>query len=354
MKRNLFTFAIAAVLMLMSTSCVTKKQYVGLQNNYDSLRTRYGTLRGDYNSLQSDYNDAKVALAEARTQNKSLEERLADEQARNKELKEQYAALMGSYDTNLKQGSVNIEKLVNEINASNQYIRKLVDAKTKSDSLNQALTNKLTRSLTREEMLDVNVQVLKGVVYISLADNMLYKSGSYEIGERAGETLMKIAKIITDYKDYEVLVEGNTDNVPISRENIRNNWDLSALRASSVVQELQNKYGVDPKRLSAAGRGEYNPIATNDTENGKQRNRRTQIIITALILVLAIGIKYGANDAISIGFTSLSGLAVAALVGIILNAILPGNTYEFHTSNRGDMAVNFGGTHDAEKVKEDK
>ena len=280
MKRNLFTFAIAAVLMLMSTSCVTKKQYVGLQNNFDSLRTRYGALRGDYNSLQSDYNDAKVALAEARTQNKSLEERLADEQARNKELKEQYAALMGSYDTNLKQGSVNIEKLVNEINASNQYIRKLVDAKTKSDSLNQALTNKLTRSLTREEMLDVNVQVLKGVVYISLADNMLYKSGSYEIGERAGETLMKIAKIITDYKDYEVLVEGNTDNVPISRENIRNNWDLSALRASSVVQELQNKYGVDPKRLSAAGRGEYNPIATNDTENGKQRNRRTQIIIT--------------------------------------------------------------------------
>lgn len=280
MKTNLFTFAVAAVLMLMSTSCVTKKQYVGLQNNYDSLRTRYGTLRGDYNSLQSDYNDAKVALAEARTQNKSLEERLADEQARNKELRDQYAALMGSYDTNLKQGSVNIEKLVNEINASNQYIRKLVDAKTKSDSLNQALTNKLTRSLTRAEMLDVNVQVLKGVVYISLADNMLYKSGSYEIGERAGETLMKIAKIITDYKDYEVLVEGNTDNVPISRENIRNNWDLSALRASSVVQELQNKYGVDPKRLSAAGRGEYNPIATNDTENGKQRNRRTQIIIT--------------------------------------------------------------------------
>ena len=103
---------------------------------------------------------------------------------------------------------------------------------------------------------------------------------SYEINERAGETLSKIAKIITDYKDYEVLVEGNTDNVPISRPNIRNNWDLSALRASSVVQELQNKYGVDPKRLSAAGRGEYNPITDNDSELGKQRNRRTQIIVT--------------------------------------------------------------------------
>jgi chemotaxis protein MotB len=109
---------------------------------------------------------------------------------------------------------------------------------------------------------------------------MLYKSGSYEINSRAAETLSKIAKIIKDYKDYDVLIEGNTDNVPISKPNIRNNWDLSALRASSVVQALQNDYGVDPKRLTAGGRGEYNPIASNDTATGKQRNRRTQIIIT--------------------------------------------------------------------------
>ena len=109
---------------------------------------------------------------------------------------------------------------------------------------------------------------------------MLYKSGSYEINDRAAETLSKIAKIIKDYKDYDVLIEGNTDNVPISRENIRNNWDLSCLRASSVVQALQNQYGVDPKRLTAGGRGEYNPLTANDTELGKQRNRRTQIIIT--------------------------------------------------------------------------
>ena len=122
--------------------------------------------------------------------------------------------------------------------------------------------------------------MLKGVVYISLADNMLYKSGSYEINDRAAETLSKIAKIITDYKDYDVLIEGNTDDVPILRENIRNNWDLSCLRASSVVQYLQTKFGVDPKRLTAGGRGEYNPIASNSTAVGKQRNRRTQIIIT--------------------------------------------------------------------------
>ena len=99
-----------------------------------------------------------------------------------------------------------------------------------------------------------------------------------KVSERAGETLSKIAKIIMDYKEYEVLIEGNTDTDPISRPNIRNNWDLSTLRASSVVQALQNTYGVDPKRLTAAGRGEYNPVASNDTPEGKMRNRRTQII----------------------------------------------------------------------------
>ena len=147
------------------------------------------------------------------------------------------------------------------------------------------LTNNLTRSLSREELKEVDVQVLKGVVYISLADNMLYKSGSYEINDRAAETLSKIAKIIMDYKDYDVLIEGNTDDVPVNAssltmKNIRNNWDLSCLRASSVVQDLQNHYGVDPKRLTAGGRGEYNPLTNNNSEVGKQRNRRTQIIIT--------------------------------------------------------------------------
>ena len=258
---------------MVFTGCVSKKQLAAVQAEYDNLKTEHA-------KLQSDYNDAKVRIAEYTSDSKSLAARLAEEQQRNKELKEAYAQLQRSYQNNVSEGNVNISKLVDEINASNKFIKQLVEAKSKSDSLNQALTNKLTRSLTREEMNDVDVQVLKGVVYISLADNMLYKSGSYEIGERAGETLAKIAKIIMDYKDYDVLVEGNTDNVPISQKNIRNNWDLSALRASSVVQALQNQYGVDPKRLTAAGRGEYNPVASNNSAAGKQRNRRTQIIIT--------------------------------------------------------------------------
>ena len=258
---------------LFMTSCVSKSKLAEVQTNYDNLKTEHA-------ALQKDYNEAQVRIAEYTSDSKSLAARLQEEQQRNKEMREAYSKLQSSYQSNVQQSNVNISKLVDEINASNKFIKQLVDAKSKSDSLNQALTNKLTRSLTRSEMNDVDVQVLKGVVYISLADNMLYKSGSYEIGDRAGETLQKIAKIITDYKDYDVLVEGNTDNVPISQKNIRNNWDLSALRASSVVQALQNQYGVDPKRLSAAGRGEYNPVASNDTAVGKQRNRRTQIIIT--------------------------------------------------------------------------
>lgn len=270
--KHLKLFAPLVALLLM-TSCVSKKKLAEVQTSYDQLKTEHATL-------QKDYNDAQVRIAEYTSDSKSLAARLKEEQERNKEMKEAYNKLQSSYQSNVQQGNVNISKLVDEINASNKFIKQLVDAKTKSDSLNQALTNKLTRSLSKQEMNDVDVQVLKGVVYISLADNMLYKNGSYEIGDRAGETLSKIAKIITDYKDYDVLVEGNTDNVPISQKNIRNNWDLSALRASSVVQALQTQYGVDPKRLSAAGRGEYNPVASNNSAVGKQRNRRTQIIIT--------------------------------------------------------------------------
>lgn len=268
MKHSISLFTMVVALFLLS-GCVTKKKYASLQTEKSKLETQY--------------QNAQLQLAENKANIKSLEERLAEAQKANAELKASYAALQNSLDKSIQQnsqGNVNISKLVDEINASNKFIKQLVEAKDKSDSLNMVLTNNLTRSLSRDELQDVDIKVLKGVVYISLSDNMLYKSGSYEISDRAGETLSKIAKIITDYKDYDVLVEGNTDTDPISRPNIRNNWDLSALRASSVVQALQNLYGVDPSRLTAAGRGEYNPIADNTSAAGKQRNRRTQIIIT--------------------------------------------------------------------------
>jgi len=275
MKHSVFSLSILTVCILF-TSCVSKKQFAGLQSDYNKLQTENSDLR-------KSYQDTKEQLVESRTNAKSLEDRLAEARRNNEEIRSSYAALQGSLDKSLQQnsqGNINISKLVDEINASNRFIKQLVETKSKSDSLNLVLSNNLTRSLSREELKEVDIQVLKGVVYISLADNMLYKSGSYEVNERAGETLSKIAKIIMDYKDYDVLIEGNTDTDPITRANIRNNWDLSALRASSVVQVLQNSYGVDPKRLTAAGRGEFNPIADNNSALGKQRNRRTQIIIT--------------------------------------------------------------------------
>lgn len=236
-----------------------------------------------YSQLRADYDASQVALAESKAYNKSLNAMLADAKKDNDNLRGNLQSLQSTLDQSIaqnSQGNVNISKLVDEINVSNKYIRQLVEAKSKSDSLNMVLTNNLTRSLTPEDRKDVDVKVLKGVVYISLADNMLFKSGSYEISDRAMDILSKVARIIKDYKDYDVLVEGNTDNVPISRTNIRNNWDLSTLRASSVVQVLQNSFGVDPSRLTAGGRGEYNPVATNATADGRQRNRRTEIIIT--------------------------------------------------------------------------
>lgn len=266
MKKNAVILPLLAATLLV-TGCASKKDLENCQTENRELTNNYMT--------------AKEQLAAAQARVTSLEEQLAQQ-------KKNYADLHKSLDKSLLNASsnnINISKLVDQINESNQYIRHLVEVKSKSDSLNMVLTNNLTRSLSREELKEVDVQVLKGVVYISLADNMLYKSGSYEINDRAAETLSKIAKIIMDYKDYDVLVEGNTDNVPVNQnsplmKNIRNNWDLSTLRASSVVQFLQSHYGVDPKRMTAGGRGEYNPLTSNNTEVGKQRNRRTQIIIT--------------------------------------------------------------------------
>mgnify|MGYP000064415012 FL=1 len=260
--KKILALGLLGALTLSLGSCVTNKKYAALQAEYQTTRD---------------------GLLECNTKSKSMTYVISDLKKQNEELKKSLADMKSTLDqsmANNQQGNVNIAKLVDEINASNKYIKELISAKSKSDSLNIALTNKLTRSLTNDELKDVDVKVLKGVVYISLADNMLFKSGSYEISDRAMETLSKIAKIIKDYSDYDVLVEGNTDNVPISRTNIRNNWDLSALRASSVVQCLQNDFGINPSRLSAAGRGEFNPIADNDSEVGKQRNRRTEIIIT--------------------------------------------------------------------------
>ena len=261
MKKSLFIMVVVAGSLAIS-SCVSKKDLENCQNENRSLTQSYQSTREQLAAANSRINSLMEQLSACESNNAALQNNLEKSLA------------------NSSSNNVNIAKLVDQIDESNKYIRHLVEVKSKSDSLNLVLTNNLTRSLSKEDLKDVDIQVLKGVVYISLSDKMLYKSGSYEISDAADATLSKIAKIITDYKDYDVLIEGNTDDVPIAQANIRNNWDLSCLRASSVVQALQKKYGVDPKRLTAGGRGEYNPIADNTTASGKAKNRRTQIIIT--------------------------------------------------------------------------
>ena len=263
MKFSIFPLVLIAGTTMFS--CVSQKKY-------DELASRFNSVYSENSGCQTELAVAKSKLANYENSYTQSENNVSNERAQVRELQK----LLNNC---IEGGNKNVAELVKEINESNKYIKHLVNTKNKSDSLNMVLTNNLTRSLSKDESKDVDVQVLKGVVYISLADNMLYKSGSYEISPAAGETLGKIAKIINDYKDYDVLIEGNTDNVPISKTNIRNNWDLSALRASSVVQALQNQYGVDGKRLTAGGRGEYNPLTSNATDAGRSKNRRTQIII---------------------------------------------------------------------------
>jgi len=264
----------------VTQGCVSSKQYAALQTSYNKSVDTNRDIKHSWQVTQQE-------LLGSQNENKNLRDQLAANRASADALiasaKANNATLQDALNKCLagnSQGNVNIAKLADQINASDSYIRHLVELKNKSDSLNQVLTNNLTRSLSPDEMKDVDIKVLKGVVYISLSDNMLYKSGSYMISDKAGTTLSKVAKIINDYSNYDVLIEGNTDNVPISQPNIRNNWDLSTLRASSVVQALQNNYGVDPKRLTAGGRGEFNPVASNSSDGGKSLNRRTQIIIT--------------------------------------------------------------------------
>ena len=196
MNKKVIVFALGAIVMF--GSCASKKELQACQTENKELGQKYV--------------DVKEQLAAANARLAALQDQLNQKTADMMHLQ----ASLDKSLTNASQNNISIEKLVDQINESNQYIRHLVEVKSKSDSLNMVLTNNLTRSLSREEMKEVDVQVLKGVVYISLADNMLYKSGSYEINDRAAETLSKIAKIIKDYKDYDVLIEGNTDNVPVN------------------------------------------------------------------------------------------------------------------------------------------
>lgn len=266
---KLFKILSISALAVLATSCVSKKEFDALNSNYKQCIENVGERQREIQDLKS--------------QNTSLNAHNASLTGENNLLKSQHDALKSSLDaclSNAGKGSANIDKLIGEINASNSYIKRLISTNTKNDSLNMALSNKLKRSLDNIADSDVDVKVLKGVVMISLSDKMLYKSGDYNVLSAAQDVLGKVAKVINDYDTYSVLIEGNTDNVPLNSSNSpKDNWDLSALRATSIAKVLQSQFGVDPKRITAGGRSEYNPKTTNASVSGRAENRRTEIII---------------------------------------------------------------------------
>lgn len=270
-------------------SCVSKKKFQememareGVMMELDEARKKLITCEEDNTRLIGEINELKGKLARGEMQLENemdklrrLEEELEYQKKTNTNLLDR----MSDLSIISKSGAESIKQSLEAINEQSKYIKDLTSEIQLKDSLNLALVMNLKRSLADVNDEDVIVEVKKGVVYISISDRMLFRSGSAVITSRAEEVLGKIAQVINDRKELEILVEGHTDNVPISTDCMKDNWDLSVKRATSVVRALQTKYNVDPARMTAGGRSEYIPKASNATSEGRSLNRRTEIIV---------------------------------------------------------------------------
>lgn len=263
-------------LALSLGSCVSKKVLKEEQ-------TRYVTLQGEYDRLQQELRNCNTQSAEDGRKRAALESEIAS-------LNKQIDFLKANNEQSLKQlenlsvisGSQaeSIKKSLENISAKDAYIQDLQSAIARKDSLNLALVTNLKGAIGNMDDKDINIKVDKGVVYIDISDKLLFKSGQYEITDRAKEVLGKVALVLKNQPDIEFMVEGHTDNVPYrGAGQLLDNWDLSVKRATAVVRVLQNQYGIPPARMAAAGRSEYIPVATNATAEGKAQNRRTRIVI---------------------------------------------------------------------------
>ena len=268
--------------LLILSSCVSNKKYKNVVSERDNLKLSQNQNQEKLDNCESNLEDYKSKLiicdnnyGFSKNQLKSQEKELEYFKSTNTNLLDRLADL----SVVSKSGAQSIKKSLEALNEQNKYIKDLTTSMRQKDSINLVLVMNLKRSLSDVNDEDINIEVKKGVVYISLSDKMLFKTGSDQIQPRAEDVLGKIAKVVKDYQNLEIMVEGHTDNVPISRDCYTDNWDLSVKRATSVVRTLQVKYGVKPERMTAGGRGEYVPKASNDTDKGKSLNRRTEIII---------------------------------------------------------------------------
>ena len=288
--RIILKFTLLLVMIATMSSCVSKKKFRSLQEQYglmqadlDRCQQAEGVYAKRLDSCEKDRDNLKTSLASANTSLTLRQEQLDDMRAQLEDLRQLRDRQVSQVDdlTVLSQkANDNIGETLAQLETKEKYVRLLQSAKTKTDSINLALAVNLKTVLKDGiEDSDIEVQVDKTVVFVNLSDKMLYQAGSSKLTARSKEVLGKIAKIIESRPNLEVMVEGYTDTDPIRNSCIEDNWDLSVKRATSVVRVLQKDYGIDPNKLIAAGRGEYNALAPNDTPANKSINRRTRIII---------------------------------------------------------------------------
>jgi len=261
-------FILTACCGLLFTSCVSKKQYAELESRQKKTQDLLNTATVKLNDCLSE----KSGL---QSENNALKSQVASLNATNGDLINQ----IGDFTDLTKKGAENLERSLESLKEKDLTIRKLQDAVTRRDSVNLALVQSLKGAIGNLDDEDINISVEKGVVYVNISDKLLFKSGSYNITSKAREVLGKVATVVNNKPDFEFLVEGHTDDDPISTGAVKDNWDLSVLRATSVVRYLQSEFGVSPARMTAGGRGEYVPIASNETKEGKSKNRRTRIVV---------------------------------------------------------------------------
>ncbi len=283
MKKLLLVFALVPFIF----SCASKKKIADLQSQLTELQAKSDQSLG---KAKADLSDCQSLTASLQGE---IKKRDADLEAKNGQLKSLQEQLdyLKRTNTNLldrlsdlsvinKSGAESIRKSLDALNEQGKYIKDLNSSIQRKDSVNLSLVMNLKRSLADVNDEDVTIEVKKGVVYISISDKLMFASGSAVVSNKAEAVLAKVAKVINDHKDLDILVEGHTDSVPISTDCIKDNWDLSAKRATSVVRLLQTKFDVDPERMTAGGRGEFEPQANNNSRAGRKNNRRTEIIVT--------------------------------------------------------------------------
>jgi len=270
---------------LLFSSCVSSQKFAELETKQKNTQDLLNTATVKLNSCLTE----KSGLS---AQNRTLQSQVSSLNASNGELIHQ----IGEFTTLTKQGAATIEKSLESMIEKDLTINRLRDAVTRRDSVNLALVHSLKGVLGNMEDTDIEINVEKGVVFISISDKLLFRSGSIAITDRAKEVLGKIATVVNNKPDFEFMVEGHTDTQPINTASIKDNWDLSVLRATTVVRILQKDFGVEPARMTAGGRGQYIPKTSNATANGRAKNRRTRIVVLPKIDQFYTMIEEGLKD----------------------------------------------------------